>query len=230
MCSTTLLGLVSTVWRMPGAPIVGRRRRRGHTLIQLAAYAAPVLVLAAAIPAATMRGWWLISGLAGAVLISGLLGALVLHLERRTRTAVAATRAKLAASHNADLARYAAEHRSFTDHMVGLLDAASVRLSVLRRRVDGLEREIATTRFLQRTRPVLAHELDAYSTKAVTKEWTELWPDLSEAPTVVDFVAWDQRGGAASTDDHPLLGEDGTNGRSHDDDGFDDGEPEQKSA
>lgn len=176
-----------------------------------------------------MRGWWLIGGLAGAVLISGLLGALVLHLDRRTRTAVAATRAKLAASHNADLARYAAEHRSFTEHMAGLLDAASVRVSVLRRRVDGLEREVATTRFLQRTRPVLAHELEAYSKKSATKEWTELWPDLSDAPTVVDFVAWDQRSGTESGDDRPLLGEAGTPGESHDD-GYDDGEPEQKSA
>lgn len=222
-------GGVSTVLRMPGAPIVGRRRRRGHTLIRLAAYAAPVLMLAAAIPAATMQGWWLIGGLAGAVLISGLLGALVLHLERRTRTAVAATRAKLAASHNADLARYAAEHRSFTEHMVGLLDAASVRVSVLRRRVDGLEREIATTRFLQRTRPVLAHELEAYSTKSATLEWNELWPDLSEAPTVVDFMARDQRSGAEDTDDRPLLGEDTTPADNREDD-YDDGEPEQKSA
>lgn len=213
---------------MLGAPIVGRRRRRGHTLIRLAAYTAPVLVLAAAIPAATMQGWWLIGGLGGAVLISGLLGGLVLHLERRTRTAVAATRAKLAASHNEDLARYAAEHRSFTEHMVGLLDAASVRVSVLRRRVDGLEREIATTRFLQRTRPVLAHELEAYSKKSVTKEWTELWPDLSEAPTVVDFVTWDQRGGAENADDRPLLG-DSTDDGGRDED-YDDGEPEQKSA
>jgi hypothetical protein len=149
----------------------------------------------------------------------------VLHLERRTRTAVAATRAKLAASHNVDMARYADEHRSFTEHLVGLLDTASVRVSVLRRRVDVLEREIATTRFLQRTRPVLAHELEAYSKKSVTKEWTELWPDLADAPTVVDFMAWDQRSGAESVDDAPLLGDENTS-----EDGYDEGEPEQKSA
>lgn len=210
---------------MPGAPIVGRRRRRGHTLIRLAAYTAPFLVLAAAIPAATLQGWWLVTGLVSAVLISSLLSGIVLHLERRTRTAVAATRAKLAAAHNEDLARYADEHRSFTEHLVGLLDAASVRVSVLRRRVDVLEREIATTRFLQRTRPVLAHELEAYSKKSVTKKWTELWPDLREAPTVVDFVAWDHRSGAESVDDAPLLDDQDAS-----DDGYDDGEPEQKSA
>lgn len=211
---------------MPGAPIVGRRRRRGHTLVRLAAYTAPFLVLGAAIPAATMQGWWLIGGMIGAVLVSILLAVLVLVLERRTRTTVATTRAKLATAHNADLARYAAEHRSFTEHMVGLLDAASVRMSVLRRRVDVLEREIATTRFLQRTRPVLARELEAYSKKSVTKEWTELWPDLTEASTVVDFVAWDQRSGAEAVDDGPLLGREAASA----DDDYDDGEPEQKSA
>ncbi|HEX6196843.1 MAG TPA: hypothetical protein VFZ37_13090 [Jiangellaceae bacterium] len=210
---------------MPGASTIGRRRRRGHTLIRLVAYAAPLLVLAAAIPAVAMQGWWLMTGLVSAVLISGLLGAVVLRLERRARTAVAATRARLAASHNADLARYAEEHRTFTEHMVGLLDAASVRVSVLRRRVDVLEREIATTRFLQHTRPVLAHELDAYSRKAATKEWSELWPDLREAPTVVDFVVWDQRGGEESVDDAPLLDDQSTS-----DNGYEDGEPEQKSA
>ena len=211
---------------MPGALTAGRRRRRGHTLIRLAAYTTPFLVLGAAVPAATMQGWWLIGGLVAAVLVSALLAILVLVLERRTRTTVAATRARLAVAHNADLARYAAEHRSFTEHMVGLLDAASVRMSVLRRRVDVLEREIATTRFLQRTRPVLAHELEAYSKKSVTKEWTDLWPDLTEAPTVVDFVAWDQRSGAETADDAPLLGDD----KAAADDGYDDGEPEQKSA
>jgi hypothetical protein len=24
-------------------------------------------------------------------------------------------------------------------------------------------------------------------------EWAELWPDLAEAPTVVDLIAWDSR-------------------------------------
>ena len=220
---------------MPGAPTAGRRRRRGLTLVRLAAYASPIIVLASAFVAAALQGWWLIAGLATAVLVSGLLALIVLDLERRTRTAVAATRAKLAIQNNADQARYAEEHRSFSEHMISLLDGASVRIAVLRRRVDSLEREIATTRFLQRTRPVLAHELSAFSKKSVAKEWPEVWPDLAEAPTVVDFVAWDQRSRAESGDDSPLL----AGGSTAPGDGLvvdayaddrDNGEPEQRSA
>ena len=126
-----------------------------------------------------------------------LLGVALLRLDRRWRVHYAAGRARLAARFAAEHEQYAAEHQSFTTHMLELLDTASDRIGVQRIMLDLLEADIAK---LRSERPTAAepdhvakgpgHVVDVLGE---VPEWTELWPDPSEAPTVVDLVAWDER-------------------------------------
>jgi hypothetical protein len=198
------------------------RRRRHQRSVRYAAYVAPVAVIASTAAAVVVGGWWLWAGSAFAALISLILAGVVLKLDRRWRTDVAATRAALAAEYAKEQAQYSDEHRSFTNHMVSLLDAASVRISVLRRRVDSLEREIAISRFAQSTPP--SPRLDEQQTESVADtvaepvaEWTDLWPDLADAPTVVDLIKWDEKTRAE------IFAEDDADQR-------DEGEPQQRTA
>jgi hypothetical protein len=186
--SPSLVVSVSTVCVMTSV-----RRRRRQRFVRYAAHLAPITVLASGAAALVAGGWWPVAGTAAAVAISMVLAAIVLRLDRRLRIDVAALRAKLAAEYGSEQARHSGEHRSFSNHMVSLLDAASVRISVLRRRVDSLEREVATTRFLQATpsAPPVSTELEMLPASAA--EWTDIWPELAEAPTVVDLIKWDER-------------------------------------
>ena len=99
-------------------------------------------------------------------------------------------RAEQSAAYNAEHARYAEQHRDFTDHMVGLLDVASERIDVMRTRLDTLEGEIRAARGARPGASTPSTELAKFAEGA---EWNDLWPDLADAPTVVNLVAWDER-------------------------------------
>ena len=75
-----------------------------------------------------------------------LLGAVLLRLDRRWRAYYASQRARQAARFAAEHELYAAEHRSFTTHMLELLDAATDRIGVQRIMLDLLEADIAALR------------------------------------------------------------------------------------
>ena len=176
---------------------VRRRNRLGS--VGLVAKLAPVLAFAAVAVAFLLDGRWsLVAAVAGAVSTT-VVSVLVFRVDRRRRADVAAARARIAAGYAAEHARYAGEHRAFTEHLVALLDAASSRIGLLRHKVDWLESELASVKFSQ------DHATGKPGTDLVrlsdNAEWTEIWPDLADAPTVVDLIAWDARG----DDDEDLL-------------------------
>jgi hypothetical protein len=183
---------VDTVGSMNGV----RHRRRLRSFLFLT-FAAPAAALALTGAALAFGGrWWIVASAAGAGL-SVLLGAVLLRLDRRWRTYYASQRARQAARFAAEHEQYAAEHQSFTRHMLELLDAATDRIGVQRIMLDLLEADIAA---LRSARPAAAepepvargpgHVVDVLGE---VPEWTELWPDASEVPTVVDLVVWDER-------------------------------------
>lgn len=106
------------------------------------------------------------------------LGAMVLRLDRRLRTAVAGARAEQAAEYSAVHLRASDEHREFADHMVGLLDVAFECIDVMRAR-------------LEPPRPAEHTDSD------------DLWPDTSDAPTVVDLIIWDDKKRELGADSGP---------------------------
>ena len=171
------------------APVRHRRRVR---LTRFVAAVAPLAAVALAGAAFVFEDQWLpaAAAAAGAVL-SLVLAAMLLRLDRRWRLEVATARAAQAAEYAAEHERYSSEHRSFTSHMIGLLDAASVHLGVQRRRIEALEAEVSGLRVA--ARPAPADPSPALATLTEGPEWNELWPDLADAPTVVDLLMWDQR-------------------------------------
>ena len=181
------------------APVRHRRRVR---LTRFVAAVAPLAALALAGAAFVLEDQWLpVAAAAGAVL-SLVLAAMVLRLDRRWRLVVAMARAAQAADYAAEHERHSSEHRSFTSHMIGLLDAASDRLGVQRRRIELLEAEVTGLRV---ARLAEADPTPALATFAEGPEWNELWPDLADAPTVVDLLKWDERmqhGPLPDADDH----------------------------
>ncbi len=197
------------------------RRRSRLPLIRLVAKVAPAVAVSFVGVAFVLGGGWLAAAAVVAALGTVLVSVLVFKVDQRRRVEVGAARARVAADYAAEHSRYAAEHRAFTAHLVGLLDAASSRIGLLRHRVDRLESELAASRIPAPTRPEPGTELAKY---ADTAEWSELWPDLAEAPTVVDLIAWDAR---VQEDLLPMPHtEHGTrHGIGHDDDGL-----EQRSA
>ena len=161
-------------------------------LTRFVAAIAPLTAVALAGAAFVFEDQWLpaAAAAAGAVL-SLVLAAMLLRLDRRWRLEVATARAAQAAEYAAEHERSSSEHRSFTSHMIGLLDAASVRLGVQRRRIEALEAEVSGLRVA--ARPAPADPTPAMATFAEGPEWNELWPDLADAPTVVDLLKWDER-------------------------------------
>lgn len=167
-----------------------RSRRRRNRWIRFVARLAPVLAVALVAAAIALNGRWPVVAASSAAALTILVSAFVFRLDRRWRLELAAVRARLAADHAAEQARYATEHRSFTAHMSGMLDAALNRIGLLRYRVDWLESQLAAERSAPANLPEPGVDLARFVDRS---EWTELWPDLAEAPTVVDLVGWDER-------------------------------------
>lgn len=171
-------------------PMASVRHRRRLTAVRLLAVAAPAAAIALTAAALVLEGPWpRIAAAAGAVAAT-VLGAFVLRLERKLRVEVATVRAEQAAEYSEAHARYSEEHREFTDHMVGLLDVASERIDVMRGKLDLLEAEIAAARS---ARPGASTPSVELARLAEGAEWNDLWPDLSEAPTVVDLIKWEDK-------------------------------------
>jgi hypothetical protein len=157
----------------------------------LVAKLAPVVAVSAVAMAFVLDGRWPLVAAVLAAVLTTVVSVLVFRVDRRRRADVASVRSRVAADYAAEHARNAAEHRAFTEHLVGLLDAAASRIGLLRHRIDWLEGELAATKFTQeRAAKKPGNELVRMADSA---EWTELWPDLAEAPTVVDLIAWDTR-------------------------------------
>ncbi|HEX2361350.1 MAG TPA: hypothetical protein VHI11_04690 [Jiangellaceae bacterium] len=173
------------------------RHRRRLRSFRFLAVAAPLVAIGVTAAAYALQGrWWWVAAAAGATL-STLLGAAILRLDRRWRVLYATGRAAQAAAFAADHEQYADEHRSFAAHMLELLDEASDRIGVQRMTLDLLERELADLRartVVAEPEPVAKGPGHVVDVLGEVPEWTDLWPDASEAPTVVDLVAWDERG------------------------------------
>ncbi|HEY9410917.1 MAG TPA: hypothetical protein VIP77_15150 [Jiangellaceae bacterium] len=166
------------------------RHRRRLGAFRALAVLAPLVAVTCAVTAFVVDGPWpRLAAVVGA-LISMTLGGVVMKLERRLRIEVAAVRAEQAAEYSHVHARYYDEHRDFTDHMVGLLDVASERIDIMRGRLDLLEAEIAQARS---ARPGASTPSTELARLAEGAEWNDLWPDLSDAPTVVDLIKWDDK-------------------------------------
>ncbi len=167
---------------------------------------APVVAFAAVGAAVVLGGLWSVAAAVVAALLTTVVSVLVFRVDRRRRAEVSAARARVAADYAAEHARYAGEHRAFTEHLVALLDAASSRIGLLRHRIDWLEGELAAAKLAHESTPATkpGAELVRASDNA---EWTELWSDLADAPTVVDLVAWDARteDDARAEEDDELL-------------------------
>lgn len=155
----------------------------------MAAFAAPALTVLAAVLAAITANWAVaaVALLTGAV-ASVLLGVLLVRTERRLRLDVAATRIQEARVYTQLHRRSVDEHQKFSGHMSGLLDIATQRIETMRQRLEQLEAEIGRARKAGASRP--SAEL---AMLGEGREWNELWPDLGEAPTVVDLVIWDEQ-------------------------------------
>ncbi len=171
-------------------PMASVRHRRRLNAVRVLAVFAPVLAVALVAVAFVTEGPWPRLAAGAGALISAVLGGFILRLERRLRVEVATVRAEQAAEYSEAHARYSEEHREFTDHMVGLLDVASERIDVMRARLDTLEAEIAAARS---ARPGASTPSNELARLAEGAEWNDLWPDLSEAPTVVDLIKWEDK-------------------------------------
>lgn len=165
------------------------RHRRRLRLSRFVAGSAPLVALALAGAAVRFEGLWLPVASAAGALLSLLLGAMMLRLDRRGRLELAAARVAWAADYAAERDRRAAEHRSFTSHMIGLLDAAYDRINVQRGRIVALEADVTGLRVARLAAPSPAPAVATFD----GPEWNDLWPDLADAPTVVDLLKWDER-------------------------------------
>ncbi|AYY11464.1 hypothetical protein EF847_00720 [Actinobacteria bacterium YIM 96077] len=150
----------------------------------------PVLTALSAAMSIRMDGVWPFAAAAVGVAASVVLGVAAVRLERRLRVELAAVRADQAAEYSDTHARYSEEHRQFTSHMVGLLDVAAERIDAMRTQVNKLEVEL---NYSQHGRPGASTPSNQLAQRAEGADWNDLWPDLSDAPTVVDLVAWDDK-------------------------------------
>ncbi|NED98835.1 hypothetical protein [Phytoactinopolyspora halotolerans] len=165
------------------------RHRRRLAVVRVLAVVTPVLAAALAAVAFVVGGDWpLIAAGAGGV-ASVVLGVIVFRLERQLRVEVATVRADQAAEYSEMHARYSDEHRQFTDHMVGLLDVAGERIDTMRRQVNELEVELTYSRNARQSASTPSDQM----ARRAEADWNDLWPDLSDAPTVVDLVAWEDK-------------------------------------
>jgi hypothetical protein len=171
------------------------RHRRRLRSFRFLAVAAPTAAIALTGAAAELQGrWWWAAAAAGAGL-SLLLGLAILRLDRRWRVLFATDRAARSAAFAVEYERHAEDHKSFVAHMVELLDNASDRIGVQRMTLNMLEAQIAELRSAQHaaTDQVAKGPGHVVDLLGDVPDWTELWPNMSDAPTVVDLVAWEER-------------------------------------
>jgi hypothetical protein len=166
------------------------RHRRRLTAVRVLAVLMPVLTAVSVVASIPLGGDWLLMAAGAGVVASIVLGTLAFRLERRLRVEVAMARAEQAAEYSDMHARYSEEHRQFTNHMVDLLDVAGERIDSMRTQVNKLEVELNYSR---NARPNASTPSNQFAQRAEGAEWNDLWPDLSDAPTVVDLVAWDDK-------------------------------------
>jgi hypothetical protein len=169
-----------------------RRRLRSFRFLAVAAPAAAIAVTGVAYE---LQGRWWWAAAAVGVGASLVLGAAIFRLDRRWRVLYAAARAAQSAAFAAESERNADEHRAFVAHMVELLDTASERIGIQRLTLNLLEAQITELRSAQQapTDPVAKGPGHVIDVLGDVPEWTELWPDGADAPTVVDLVTWDER-------------------------------------
>jgi hypothetical protein len=171
------------------------RHRRRLRSFRFLAVAAPTAAIAVTGAAYELQGrWWWAAAAAGAG-VSLVLGAAIFRLDHRWRVLYATDRAAQSAAFAAEYERNADEHRAFVEHMVELLDTASDRIGIQRLTLNLLEAQIAELRSAQQVPmdPVAKGPGHVIDVLGEVPEWTELWPETSDAPTVVDLVAWDER-------------------------------------
>lgn len=166
------------------------RHRRRLTLYRILALATPAITVSCGAYAFVADGPWprIAAGVGAAAAVG--LGGMLVRLERRLRVQEAVVRAEQAAEYASIHLRYTNDHREFSGHMVGLLDTASERIDLMRSRLDALEIEVAKARSARPGASTPSADLAQLTDRG---EWNDLWPDLSDAPTVVDLVKWDEK-------------------------------------
>jgi hypothetical protein len=178
-----------------------RHRRRMRPFV-FVAWAGPGLALAVTGAAFLFQGRWPSVAAAVTATVSLLLGGGLVRLDRRLRREYAIGRAVQAARFSAEHERMVTEHRSFTAHMVGMLDAATRQIGLQRGTIDLLESEITELRGTlataqdpsDRAAPGPAREpSQELALLSDAGDWKGFWSDLTDVPTVVDLVAWDER-------------------------------------
>ena len=171
------------------------RHRRRLRSFRFLAVAAPTAAIALTGVAYQLQGRWWWAAAAASAGMSLFLGAAILRLDRRWRALFAADRAARSAAFAAEYERYSDEHKAFVAHMAELLDAASDRIGVQRMTLNLLEAQIAQLRSAQQAamEQVAKGPGHVVDLLGEVPDWTELWPDTSDAPTVVDLVAWEER-------------------------------------
>lgn len=130
---------------------------------------------------------------------AALLVAIVLGLaERGAHRTLARERADLAADLAARQAAWAAERAAAVERLATLVESQAVLIANQATRVSELEARVAALDVAAPAAPTAESAEAAGSAvaetaaSAVAAEWTELWPDLGDAPTVVDLLAWEQ--------------------------------------
>lgn len=182
------------------------RHRRSPAYPRWVAPAAlgPVGVLLAAAAVTGRPDLLLVAALAAYA--AALLVAIVLGLaERGAHRTLARERADLAADLAARQAAWAAERAAAVERLASLVESQAVlianqatRVSELEARVTALDAAAAAALTVDAAEPAepasSAEPAESASSArpAVAAEWTELWPDLGDAPTVVDLLAWEQ--------------------------------------
>lgn len=167
-----------------------RRHRRRTSLLRTAAVAAFGAAAALALAGLVLdsAGGLRVAVATGAVLV-GLLAAALLRSERALPAAVGAARARQATGFTAAQQRLLADQRRVVEHL-------GRRLADTERRAAALAATVTTLQ-AQATEPSDTLAVRPTSQLALA----DLWPDLAEAPTVVDLLGWDQAAYAAAAED-----------------------------
>ncbi len=188
------------------------RHRRGTTALRAAALlgfvaAAALVVVAVAVDS---RAGLRMGAAVGAVLV-GFLAGLLLRTERGVPLAVGAARARQAAGFTAVQDRLVADQRAVVDQLARRLVAADQRGEALAATVADLEQRLAEQRVVVEPRAAAQTAAEPDPTLDMLRElvtlsdasMADLWPDLTEAPTVVDLLSRDERATVAASGTEP---------------------------